>query len=590
MTRSFHFNISLTVLNSLGRDLYRSVNTILGEAISNSWDADAHNVHVYIDRDANNLIIKDDGIGMDEDDFQNKFLKIGYSKRKGGNNLSQKGRPYIGRKGIGKLALLSCSEKIHIISKKINTEYIGAIIDNTQIDNDINQDLDTQEHILDSANIDTFGSVINNHTQGTIIKFENLNAGIKNQIGFFRKVIALYYRFSLIDNDFNIYLNDELISSDELNDLVDDTQIFWMINDLRTDPLVVKLMNKDPKKINIGSDFNIEIPVKGFIASVKKPSDIKMRGAIGEKLTIDLFVNGRMREKDILRHVSINRIYENYLYGQIHFDNLDDEKDRFTSSREGIKADDEKFLTLLNELKINILPKMADEWDKIRLGLREEGDPENPRKTPKQRKAQSLYNEVAKDYTNNDNTFTENETIDNSTSNEISNQYPEHIESINTDNNDTTITTDCIKEWVEELSDDAVFNVESYTECFISENLVRKYINQKSVELSQEAKQQCEKYRNKESTNKNNAGISIDIRQNDADESYLDMDGLANLVDKPHNGSNNYETSLCKKAKEYKPVRDAVMHTSLITEEAKRKLTTVYDDIKARLKNLFYGN
>lgn len=73
--------------------------------------------------------------------------------------------------------------------KKINTEYIGAIIDNTQIDNDINQDLDTQEHILDSANIDTFGSVINNHTQGTIIKFENLNAGIKNQIGFLEKLL-----------------------------------------------------------------------------------------------------------------------------------------------------------------------------------------------------------------------------------------------------------------------------------------------------------------------------------------------------------------------------------------------------------------
>ena len=144
MTNNFHFNISLTVLNSLGRDLYRSVKTILGEAISNSWDADAHNVYVYIDRDANNLVIKDDGIGMDANDFQNKFLKIGYSKRKNGNNSSPKGRPYIGRKGIGKLALLSCSEKIHIISKKINTEYIGAIIDNTQIDKDINQDLYTQ--------------------------------------------------------------------------------------------------------------------------------------------------------------------------------------------------------------------------------------------------------------------------------------------------------------------------------------------------------------------------------------------------------------------------------------------------------------
>lgn len=588
MTNNFHFNISLTVLNSLGRDLYRSVNTILGEAISNSWDADAHNVYVYIDRDANNLVIKDDGIGMDANDFQNKFLKIGYSKRKNGNNSSPKGRPYIGRKGIGKLALLSCSEKIHIISKKINTEYIGAIIDNTQIDKDINQDLDTQEHILDSASTDTFGNVINNHTQGTIIKFENLNAGIRNQIGFFRKVIALYYRFSLIDNDFNIYLNDELISSDELNDLVDDTQIFWMINDLRTDPLVVKLMNKDSKEINIGSDFNIEIPVKGFIASVKKPSDMKMRGAIGEKLTIDLFVNGRMREKDILRHVSINRIYESYLYGQIHFDDLDDEKDRFTSSREGIKADDEKFLTLLNELKINILPKMADEWDKIRLGLREEGDPENPRKTPKQRKAQSLYNEVAKDYTNNDNSFTENETTENSSSNENSDQSSDSLENINPDNDDTTITTDCIKEWVEELSDDAVFNVESYTECFVSENLIRKYINEKTISLSTEAQNECTKMKKKETDSKTSAGISIDIRRNPTDDCYLDMANLANLIDKPQ--GRDYEVSLSKKAKEYKPVRDAVMHTSLITNEAKLKLTSVYNDIKARLKNLFYGN
>lgn len=589
MISNFHFNISLTVLNSLGRDLYRSVNTILGEAISNSWDADAHNVYVYINRDANNLIIKDDGVGMDADEFQNKFLKIGYSKRKNGNNMSPNGRPYIGRKGIGKLALLSCSEKIHIISKKINTDYIGAVIDNTQIDNDINQDLDTQEHILGNTNVDNFGNSINNHKQGTIIKFENLNSGIINQIGFFRKVIALYYRFSLIDNDFNIYLNDELISSDELNDLVDDTQIFWMINDLKTDPLVIKLMNKNSKEINIGSDFNVQLPIKGFIASVKKPSDMKMRGAIGEKLTIDLFVNGRMREKDILRHVSINRIYENYLYGQIHFDDLDDEKDRFTSSREGIKADDEKFMLLLNSLKNTILPKMADEWDKIRLGLREEGDPDNPRKTPKQRKAQSLYNEVAKDYTNDDTSNTNSD----SNKDNSQNDFNSSDNTSNSDHNDseddnTTVTTDCIKEWVEELSEDAVFNVESYTECFISENLIRKYINEKNISLSTEAQEECTKMKTKESNSKTSAGMSIDIRRNSTEDCYLDMANLANLVDKPQ--GRDYEVSLSKKAKEYKPVRDAVMHTSLITDEAKLKLTSVYNDIKARLKILFFGN
>lgn len=589
MTSSFHFNISLTVLNSLGRDLYRSVNTILGEAISNSWDADAHNVHIYINREENYLVIKDDGIGMNAEDFQNKFLKIGYSKRNGGHNNSPEGRPYIGRKGIGKLALLSCSEKIHIITKTKDTNYIGAVIDNTQIDQDISADRDTNQHTLGEISIDDFNNFTNNHEHGTIIKFENLNSGIRNQIEFFKKVIALYYRFSLIDNDFNIYLNDELITSEELNDLVEDTQIFWMINDLKEDPLVIKLIGKDTNKIKIGTDINNEISIKGFVASVEKPSMLKMRG-VGEKLTIDLFVNGRLREKDILRHITSNRLYESYLYGQIHFDELDDEKDRFTSSREGIKADDEKFNKLLEELNKRIMPKIADEWDAIRLGLREDGDPDNPRKTPKQRKAQSLYNEVAKDYTDNTSNLNDENGEKNIDSSENNANYSEVNTNNNTEGDDTTVTTDCIKEWVEEISDDAIFNVESYTECFISENLVRKYINKKSVEFSQEAKQQCEKYKNKENTNKNNAGISIDIRQNTADECYLDMDGLANLVDKPHNGSDNYETSLCKKAKEYKPVRDAVMHTSLITEEAKRKLTTVYDDIKARLKKLFYGN
>ena len=46
----FTFNISLAVLNSLGRNLYRNFITILGEAISNSWDADADNVKIIINR------------------------------------------------------------------------------------------------------------------------------------------------------------------------------------------------------------------------------------------------------------------------------------------------------------------------------------------------------------------------------------------------------------------------------------------------------------------------------------------------------------------------------------------------------------
>ena len=38
--KQFTFEISLSVLNHLGRNLYRSFMTVVGEALSNSWDAD----------------------------------------------------------------------------------------------------------------------------------------------------------------------------------------------------------------------------------------------------------------------------------------------------------------------------------------------------------------------------------------------------------------------------------------------------------------------------------------------------------------------------------------------------------------------
>ena len=85
MNDNFKFNISLSVLNHLGRNLYRNIITVIGEAISNSWDADAHNIWITIDREHNHMAIEDDGNGMSSDDFQEKFLKIGYSKRKNGN-------------------------------------------------------------------------------------------------------------------------------------------------------------------------------------------------------------------------------------------------------------------------------------------------------------------------------------------------------------------------------------------------------------------------------------------------------------------------------------------------------------------------
>lgn len=219
--QKYNFNISLSVLNHLGRNLYRNIITVLGEAISNSWDADAQNVWIDIDKDNNTMTIIDDGIGMSDTDFQSKFLKIGYSKRNKGVYKSAKGRPFIGRKGIGKLALLSCSERVHIATKAAGGEVVGGVIDNSGLDKAITDDMNSQDYVLEALADDFEG--LSEVESGTFLRFEKLTNGIFNTVDYIKKAIAMYFRFSLIDPDFTIYVNGEEITNTLLSELADST-------------------------------------------------------------------------------------------------------------------------------------------------------------------------------------------------------------------------------------------------------------------------------------------------------------------------------------------------------------------------------
>jgi hypothetical protein len=545
----YMFNISLSVLNHLGRNLYRNYITVIGEALSNSWDADASNVWIYIDEGKKSLLIQDDGEGMSSSDFQNKFLTIGYSKRKDGNASTQKNRPFIGRKGIGKLALLSCAQKIHIVSKTASTEYIGGTIDNTGLDDAIKDDLTVGEYKLGDIDIDKLRTHMKQVPQGTAILFENIHDGIQNRITYIRKLLSIYFRFSLIDDSFNIHLNDDLITLDELDDFSKHTQFVWDINRL-DDPYLknkIDILKENIKKHElIISDFSM----KGFIASVEKPSQLKIRGT-DERVTVDLFVNGRLREKDILKHIPTTRIVESYLYGQIHVDILDDDTDRFTSNREGVLSDDPLFQGLLAELREKIIRQIIDEWDKFRVEINQDGDAENTKRlTRKRRKAKELFDEAT------------NEIVPSKTSPQRS----------------------IVDEWIKDFSEDAQFNFPAYADCFISENLLRQYVHHNQISISQEAKDEIKIRKSNESTAKGNANLSISIRKDDDDLLYLSMDYLANLVDKANDKIK--DAALSRDAVEYKPIRDAVAHTSLITDDAKKRLNTNFDNIRARVKTI----
>jgi len=549
MEKKLTFNISLSVLNHLGRNLYRNVITVLGEAISNSWDADASNVWITIDKEHNCMTIVDDGDGMNFDDFQNKFLKIGYSKRRNGRYRTPSGRPFIGRKGIGKLALLSCAKKIHVASKTKETDFVGGIIDNSSLDQAITDDLNSQEYILGNLTSKVLLSA-NIIEKGTYILFENVNEGITNTVDYIKKSVALYFRFSLLDKNFNIFVNNEKIDEKMLGKLAEGTQFLWKIDDIE-DPFIKQLSLESKPKI-----LKPKINIKGYIASVDKPSKLKIRGT-QEKVSIDLFVNGRLREKDILRHIPTSRIVENYVYGQIHFDDLDSggTKDIFTSSREGIISDDLCYRKFLGEIE-RLFKNIMDDWDELRRKKGDDGDPDNMKITRKARKAQELFNTT----------------------------FKEMKENHKKDENHKKKKSNYVDNWIKELSGEAEYNIPSYVECFIAENLLREHIKYNKMKLSQEAVSEAKKWKEKENKNKGIANISYEIRKSKDDIYYLDMKYLSNFIDKALD--KNKDPALSRSSDIYKPVRDAVGHTSIITSTAKRQLSIELENIKARVMKL----
>jgi len=68
----------------------------------------------------------------------------------------------------------------------------------------------------------------------------------------------------------------------------------------------------------------------------------------------------------------------------------------------------------------------------------------------------------------------------------------------------------------------------------------------------------------------------------------LTMDDLAYLVDKAKDALK--EAALSRDANEYKPIRDAVANTALLTKPAKNKLSSVRENIKGRVKTILSKN
>jgi hypothetical protein len=117
--------IALNVLEHLGENLYSSTPAVLAEAVANAWDANARTVEIEIDKNAQRIVIGDDGDGMDLADVNLKFLTVGYHRRDSDEPdaiTNRLGRHVMGRKGIGKLSLFAIARTIDVHTVRVDTD------------------------------------------------------------------------------------------------------------------------------------------------------------------------------------------------------------------------------------------------------------------------------------------------------------------------------------------------------------------------------------------------------------------------------------------------------------------------------------
>ncbi len=109
--------VSKDVVKHLSIGLYRNFALAVKELISNSYDAGATEVKIKLDLENRRIIIRDNGRGMDYNEFKEEYLRIGFYKEPA-KSADELGRMRIGTFGIGFLAPLPYCKIMRVITKK----------------------------------------------------------------------------------------------------------------------------------------------------------------------------------------------------------------------------------------------------------------------------------------------------------------------------------------------------------------------------------------------------------------------------------------------------------------------------------------
>lgn len=366
----YRMRLSLNVLEHLGLNLYSNVPAVLSEVIANAWDADATSVDISLNSEngkSHKIVIQDDGVGMTRDEINERFLLVGYRRRRGQPGNTPKGRPPMGRKGIGKLSLLSVADEIVVETSREGqknafrmclNEIEGAISRESSV-NGVGQyspdALDTKSVDFERGSRITLSGLRKRQTMGTV------NA-LRKRLARRFSIIGDRYGFSVSVNDSPICLTDR--------GYYDKIQYVWTYGNQLDESLFPSLehsANQRPALIE-----GTRLSINGWLGTVQESK--QLRGDGGENLNrVAIYMRGKMAQEDMLRDLTESGVYSSYLIGELRVDGLDTDdgnkstrdEDIATSSRQSLVEDDPRYVALKEFLRKE-LKVIESCWSKLR--------------------------------------------------------------------------------------------------------------------------------------------------------------------------------------------------------------------------------
>lgn len=151
MKETLHFKTNVLIKNLVGKDLINDDNIAIVELVKNSYDADSDGVLLkftnFSEKEASTessqIIIADEGVGMDLTDIKDKWLNMAYSEKK---LLDQENGAYLaGNKGIGRFSCDRLGEQLDLLTRKKGGNLLHLHIEWADFEVEGNKDLTIQE-------------------------------------------------------------------------------------------------------------------------------------------------------------------------------------------------------------------------------------------------------------------------------------------------------------------------------------------------------------------------------------------------------------------------------------------------------------